>query len=173
MSSWLPLNRRVPRSLIHSIPITSIYSLNNRFLFWDPQSLSCLYYLWTIGSLLQIVRSILSLNRRVHNPVLLSHVRAGSSCYQVNTMTFEYQIASLVSFSWCRLSKNYCRQSLRREPCRCRSHVLAPDAGLMPNARVASQPERGPRICWSRYDANCWTCSVGTYGSKIRSQHKY
>ena len=28
-------------------------------------------------------------------------------------------------------------------------------------------------ICWSRYDANCWTCSVGTYGSKIRSQHKF
>ena len=44
--------------------------------------------------------SLSPLNRRVHNLILLSPVRAGSSCCHVNMTTSKQQIANLVSLSW-------------------------------------------------------------------------
>ena len=42
-------------------------------------------------------------------------------------------------------------------------------------SRYTSNPsdDHWTALCWSRDDANCGTFSVGTYGSKIQSQHKY
>jgi len=40
------------------------------------------------------------LNRQVYNHVLLSPIRAGSFCCQVNTMISEQRIVILVSLSW-------------------------------------------------------------------------
>ena len=113
----------IDRSLnqIHPfIPTTSVRPLNSKFwiLLWylvyyvsktseQVKSISILTMLTLhlYGFLFygtQTVISILPLNRRVHNPVLLSPVGAGSSYCQVNTTTSEQRIASLVSLSrWC------------------------------------------------------------------------
>ena len=45
-----------------------------------------------------------------------------------------------------RLFKNYWRQSLRRESRRRGGHIPASNACLVPNARIASQPKRGPHV---------------------------
>jgi len=122
--------------------------------------------------------------------ILVSHRVCGEKskvvilfkCYitlNKNRLEFWKKIFELFSLEgwFCRLSKNYWRQSLRREPRRREGRVPASDACLMPNARVASQPKCEPRVLcqtWrshSSFRRRSYAKREGRVSTQTRTSH--